>query len=772
MKALPRSLGSWLWLSGGLFAAVALVALTSYPSVATKSDEAADHFSAERAMRIVRRLCNEIGMRPNGTAAHARAAEMLAEELRTIPGVEVELQHPRGVHWYKKSAFPFPPFVYRTTNVVARLAGRTQEALLLDAHYDTLTDSVGAGDDALGVAAMVETVRALATLPKLEHSIVINLNGAEEVAMLGAAGFLQHRFAKDVRAYLYIDGGPRGKPMIFGAGPGNAWLLKDYASAGRAISTTVIGQDLVASGLLPHNGDFTPFHDAGFIGLDLAAIGDFWSVHTNRDRPARIDRSTMQLMGDNLLAGARRLADGPLPGNVDKNNFIYYDVLGLFVPIYGLTTARVLALGVLCLAVFALAVAIRRKAFTLRQMLGSFGRLLVIELVAILAAVLVAALLGFALRRPHGWFSSPILAVWAFGASSVAAAFGLLAWRRRRRLAEPELAAWAGGLCFWSLVLALATYANVGSGYIPLWWTGGMAVGFLATLFVPRWRSVWWLVSFLPGGALVISIVFTMLPFFIADIGLVPAPMPLDILVALLVALSVVLLLPSALASIDRSCRLGRFSLVCALLAVAGTAVTAVVNPYSVERPKRIRAALVEREGSIGMLLASHDSLPLGPALRNIPEATRLKSSWAPTFIDPPFTYSAPAGSPAFAAPIINVLSSSHDPIRNARTVRLRLDSDGPKLRFFVPRAALRGWSLGEVPKNSLDATRFLVVFEDAAPEDKELTLDLAGSDPVEVELIDIRGPSTAQEVLELEKKLPPWTALETSEIWSVKRKI
>ena len=50
------------------------------------------------------------------------------------------------------------PVTPRTTNVVVRLAGRTQEALLPDAHYDILTDSVGAGDDALGVAAMVESV--------------------------------------------------------------------------------------------------------------------------------------------------------------------------------------------------------------------------------------------------------------------------------------------------------------------------------------------------------------------------------------------------------------------------------------------------------------------------------------------------------------------------------------------------------------------------------------------------------------------------------------
>jgi hypothetical protein len=38
--------------------------------------------------------------------------------------------------------------------------------------------------------------------------------------------------------------------------------------------------------------------------------------------------------------------------------------------------------------------------------------------------------------------------------------------------------------------------------------------------------------------------------------------------------------------------------------------------------------------------------------------------------------------------------------------------------------------------------------------------------------MVDVRGPSNAPEIVELEKKLPPWTALDTSEIWSVKQKI
>ena len=53
-------------------------------------------------------------------------------------------------------------------NVVARLKGQGpagKKALMLCAHYDSVADSPGAGDDASGVAAILESLRALKRRP-------------------------------------------------------------------------------------------------------------------------------------------------------------------------------------------------------------------------------------------------------------------------------------------------------------------------------------------------------------------------------------------------------------------------------------------------------------------------------------------------------------------------------------------------------------------------------------------------------------------------------
>jgi hypothetical protein len=763
----------WATLAGGLALAVVLVAWVQRLPAAEPADAPADRFSAERAMVVVRHLSQEIGMRPNGTPAQERAAEYLADELKKLPGVQVELQRVSGVHQYAQDQLPFPPFVYTTVNVVARIEGRSRDAVLLDAHYDTLTEGVGAGDDAMGVAAIVEATRALATGPQLDHSIVICLNGAEEVGMLGAAGFLDHRWAEDVKAYIYLDGSPRGKPLIIGAGPGNAWLLREFAAAVPRPAATVICEDILASGMLPHNGDFRPFHDAGLIGIDLAALGDFWSIHTRLDRAERIDSGTFQLMGQSLLEGARAFASSDLPGNVDRRKLVYYDMLGVAVPVYSHTVAKILALLVLGLVVAGIVLARRRGVLTLKQIFGGLGRVALLVPATLIAGLVAAALTSLVVGRPHGWFSAPWIAAFAFGGAATAAALGVLALRRRSSPQVAPAALWAGAMIFWTIWLILAALGQAGSGYLALWLAGPTAIGFIVALFKPRWRPWLWIASFVPGAVLFLEFMVQVLPFTVADIGLVPAPQPLDLLVAALVSLTVLAIAPTALAPVAGVRRLGLVAAGCGVLALVGLVVVAAINPYSHERPKRVSAAVVVKDGEPALLVASRDALPLDPLLEGVPGAVPCTRPWSPVpGLDPPFTFELPAKPPGWDAPRVEVVSADFDADRDIRTVRIRVVSGGPKLRLYIPTGALESWSLGRIPEKSLVPGRTLVVFEGATPAQRELTLGLRGQAPVEVELIDVRGPSRADEIEALQAGLPSWVNLETSEVWSVDQQI
>ena len=352
VRLLPRG-WAWLLVLGTLATVLAASVHALQPPTPLDRNAPAERFSEGRARDIVRHLTEDIGQRVSGAPGHAKAADYLAAELRKLPGVEVELQEVADVHTHQR--FPQLPFVYRTTNVLGRLPGQSTDAILLDAHFDTLIDSVGAADDAVGVAAILEALRVLAAEAPLDRTILVNLNGAEEIGLLGAAGFLKHPFAKDVRAYVYLEALPTGRAALIGAGPGNPWLAKTYARTVSRPLGNVMAQELTQSGLLPFSGDFVPFHEAGLFGLDVAMVGDAWGVHTHLDRLDRLQPGGPQSMGDATLAVTRALASQATPLSPSAEPAVYYDLLGCTMLAYPTSVARVLGVLALVFFVFLLA---------------------------------------------------------------------------------------------------------------------------------------------------------------------------------------------------------------------------------------------------------------------------------------------------------------------------------------------------------------------------------------------------------------------------------
>ncbi len=169
----PRVVGAWAaWTS--LVASIRIaVFAANRPIPPAPTSAPVEAFSEARALPILKHLTNDIGLRINGTEGAERAAEYLAAHLREIPGLEVDIQRVSDSRLFRGTFVPWPVQKYRVTNVVARLPGRTRDAIFLDAHFDTLGDSPGAGDDAVGIASIIEAARALAAGAKLERSVII-----------------------------------------------------------------------------------------------------------------------------------------------------------------------------------------------------------------------------------------------------------------------------------------------------------------------------------------------------------------------------------------------------------------------------------------------------------------------------------------------------------------------------------------------------------------------------------------------------------------------
>ena len=279
----------------------------------------ASDFSTTNARAHVDALSRDIGPRPLGSPANARARAYLVDALQKagFPDVRVRTSDARR---------PEAGLTARVSNIVAIKPGRRPEAIALVAHYDSVPESPGATDDAFGAAVAVEAGRALAASPPTQYSLMVLITDGEESGLLGAAAAAADRdIAYRIATYINIDSiGSSGPSLLFETGPGNSWLTGVWARAAPRPRGSSFAIDIYRR--LPNDTDFSILKRGGAPGLNFAPIGDSYAYHTARDTAERLSDDTIRQTGENVLATARALDDRDLsPRNMDQP--VYFDIV-------------------------------------------------------------------------------------------------------------------------------------------------------------------------------------------------------------------------------------------------------------------------------------------------------------------------------------------------------------------------------------------------------------------------------------------------------------
>ena len=742
----------WLALSHALLLAIFYV----NKPIAARAPREKSAFSEARAQQVLSHLTNNIGLRLAGTPKAEQAAQYLANELRAIPGVEVDVQRVSDAHHLPGTFVPWPVIKYHVTNVVARIPGWTREAVLLNAHYDTLGDSPGAGDDGIGIVAIVEAARALAAGPKLEHSVIILCNGGEEYGLYGADGFIRnHPLAKDVKAYLYIDGGPGGATTLLYSGPGTGSLVEAYAQVAPKPQADSAYLDLIDSGVLSHDGDHRPFRAQGVPGLVFATIADLWACHTKLDRFDRVEPGAVQHLGETMLEVSRFLANHELPSQIEPERSIYFDVFGAFVVRYSGSAG--VALGVLSGILAGLCLwSMRRRGYAAMSGISrAFFAAFVSACAAVLGAACAGLLLAYVLGRSYSWYNTPWIAYFAFvvpACVSFAAAWSCM----RVRGQDGVWNVWLASVLGWTALSLWAAFSHGRSGYIPLSWSLGLSLGLLAALRWPALRSGILLAACVPGLYTIVHLA-PMLRTMLAQAGIQPLPISPDPIVGVLyssavAAAGVAIALPVQAFEIHKRARLPLLAAVVASLGLAAT-----VTPFSAERPRRILVTQAETEGRSAFLLRARDVLPLDSALGKLSGAREIAQKW-PNFevYEPEPTHEVAGPAPNFAPPSLELLSRT-DNADGTRTLQLRLHAETTNLRMFVERGRVASWSVHpEVAEPPAADGRAAIYFQGVDPSGETISLTLRGNEPAEIELIaSTFAPSP--ELLQLTAAFPDW---------------
>ena len=351
-------------------------------------------FSAERAMASINRLADE----PHSVLrreAHDRARDDVIgmfTDLGYTPTVHsdpmFDLSDPAdkrifdGLSAEQQATLKDAP----TDTIVVDVPGKSERTMALMAHYDSATveadenghqhitdgTSPGASDDGYGVAAIVETLRALkAEGRQPENSLKIVITDAEEIGLIGARNEMRHHRAdyENVDLVLNLEArGTSGPALMFETSPNNSAVAGYFLSHVKQPVAGSLLPSLYAR--MPNTTDMAALIPEGFTVLNIAAIGEADHYHHATDAPRYVDHSTLQHYGDQVLSLTRAWAfDGQAPTLTADGDLHFFQLWR------GLTVRYPAAVGtgLGCLAVIAAlgAVAVRARSLRWKRVLGS-----------------------------------------------------------------------------------------------------------------------------------------------------------------------------------------------------------------------------------------------------------------------------------------------------------------------------------------------------------------------------------------------------------------
>jgi len=711
--------------------------LTLGPPAPAPGDAPPESFSATRALGHL----EEIARAPHavGTEEHDRVRRHLAAELEGL-GLTAEIQEATVVQ-------PRPSGVIAAVsveNLVARLPGREPggAAVLLMSHYDTVPTSPGAADDGAGVAAMLETVRALREGPELRNDVLVLFTDAEEPGLLGARAFAeQHPWARDVGMVLNFEArGVTGPSIMFETSPGNGRLIGAFRSAPRPVAASYSYEIYK---VLPNDTDFSIFRRLGTPGLNFAFIEGPTGYHTALDALDRLDPGSLQHHGDYALALARRFGDADLRGDWRSPDAVYFNLFGsYFFVSYPGSLALPLAGLLSLLVVVLLVVGFRRGRL-------SAGRLIASPLAILLGAAVVGGLMFLLMRPLFGRYNFDLGGGWTshslalLGLALLAVGVTLALYRLWQRIVGAD-ALVAGGLFLWALLSVIVAVVAPGASFLfalpalaalPAAWAWmrerpeeSVATGLLVTL----------------GLAVVAAALFW--PVHLSLVGAALAG-PAAILVGLFAFLLLVGLLTPLLALVARPRRSWLAPLGWILVGVALIVAARLGSGFGPDnpRPDSVLYALDAETGEARWM--SLDSRPDGwteQFLSGSPERGTLPGHVG--FPRPALIHEAPALP--LAGGRVAVLSEHAEGAR--RTVELRVDwpdFDPHVARIFLrSEAEIAGLSVaGEAVGVTRDLgpgsepNRRMVLYYAPPPAGVELEVELVGEQPLVVETVGQR---------------------------------
>lgn len=371
----------------GIFFFILVIAslfLTLYPQNIPEGTQPLQEPSTNRALDIIEKMA----AKPHfvGSENHGDVASFLESELRKL-NLQVETQQGTTLTEWGN--------LVPARNIMARIKGTGEEkAVLLMAHYDSAPHSAskGASDDAVGIATILEGVRAFLYSHKPHRNdIILLFTDAEETGLNGAALFVtKHPWAQDVGVAINFEARGTAGPsyMLMETPNANGGMVKAFQDANPDYP---VASSLMYSiyKLMPNDTDLTVLRERGSIpGYNFAFIDDHFNYHTSQDDIQHLDHRSLSHQLSYVESTLAHFSNADLNKLASDEDSVYFNIPFAFVTYPFGWTFPLLIVSAL-LFVFVVMIGLGRRSVIMPEI----GRGLLLYLGAIAVSGIVTFLL-------------------------------------------------------------------------------------------------------------------------------------------------------------------------------------------------------------------------------------------------------------------------------------------------------------------------------------------------------------------------------------------
>ncbi|HKC01928.1 MAG TPA: M20/M25/M40 family metallo-hydrolase [Sphingomicrobium sp.] len=607
-----------------------------------RANNTAAQFSAERAASRLAFVLGDQRPHPADTPANDMVRGKIVSLLQSMGLQPIVRDQIACNELYKASGVSCA----RVRNVIAVIGPSTGKAVLLNAHYDSVPMGPGAGDDGIGVATLLDVASILRNQPP-KRPVILLFNEGEELGLVGARAFLADPLSRNVDSLINLEArGVRGPANMFETNHPDAAPIATYANAVDRPVANSLGTDVYR--LLPNYTDVNSFSERQWLTLNIAPIGNETRYHSAGDELAALDHRTLQHMGDQTLALAQALANGPPPSASGERLFV--DLAGQTLISLPMMVGVVLLVGL----ILAFAWLSWRRGGMVAGAAVAVGTIVGSAALSWLALAVIGAV-----RHGIFWRAEPHWTHLAVYASVILAAVTLLATIGRRR--DPrQLTA-----LFWLVYMLLG-------GVIALIAPGGIIFFIFPPLaaLIGIVAARWWKPAELAGAIVALVLLYLTWGEMLALLEelLNQGPMWVFAILGSLVILPLLIFAKPLIDKVSMRAAVG----LCGVFALLGWGIAVAAPATSADRQQRyvIEHATDVTSGKAHWSVVN-DGSPLPEAYASIGKWTRGKLP----FSDRLRWLTTAPGVAGLTAPTVELVAST--PVPKGRIVTFRIHSNG-----------------------------------------------------------------------------------------------